>query len=36
MGWMIIVMIAYTPIIYRLQRKIRYLEEEVEKLKRQY
>lgn len=34
MGWMFIVMIAYTPIIYRLQRRIRSLEEEVEKLKR--
>lgn len=33
MGWIIIVMIAYTPLLYRMQKRISYLENEVEKLK---
>lgn len=33
MGWLIIVVIAYTPIIYRIHKRLNHLEEEVKKLK---
>lgn len=33
MGWMIIVVIAYLPIFYRLHKRLDYLEKEVERLK---
>ena len=32
MGWLIIVVIAYLPIIYRINRRLNYLENEVERL----
>lgn len=33
MGWMIIVVIAYVPIFYRIHKRINFLESEVERLK---
>lgn len=33
MGWMIIVVVAYIPIFYRIHRRIDELEAEVERLK---
>jgi len=35
MGWLIIVVIAYLPIIYRINRRLNYLENEVERLNRE-
>jgi len=32
MGWLIIVVIAYLPIIYRINKRLNYLENEVERL----
>ncbi|ESU33134.1 hypothetical protein G3A_07600 [Bacillus sp. 17376] len=32
MGWFIIVIIAYLPIIYRIHRRLDFLEKEVERL----
>lgn len=34
MGWVLLVIIAYLPIIYRIHRRLHYLENEVERLKR--
>lgn len=33
MGWLIIVAVAYLPIIYRIHRRLDYLEKEVKRLK---
>ncbi len=33
MGWLIIVVIAYAPIFYRVHRRLNYLEDEVRRLK---
>lgn len=33
MGWMVIVVIAYVPIFYRIHKRINFLESEVERLK---
>lgn len=35
MEWLIIVVIAYLPIIYRINRRLNYLENEVERLNRE-
>ncbi|PSL36350.1 hypothetical protein B0H99_107171 [Planomicrobium soli] len=35
MGWMIIVVLAYLPIFYRIHRRISFLENEVERLKKE-
>lgn len=35
MGWLIFVVIAYLPIIYRINRRLNYLENEVERLNRE-
>lgn len=35
MGWLIIVVIAYLPIIYRINRRLNHLENEVERLNRE-
>ena len=32
MGWLIIVVIAYLPIIYRIHKRLDYLEKEVKRL----
>ena len=32
MGWVIIVVIAYLPILYRIHKRLDYLEKEVERL----
>ncbi|CAM3727374.1 hypothetical protein [Mesobacillus thioparans] len=32
MGWLLIVIIAYLPIIYRIHRRLDFLEKEVERL----
>lgn len=32
MGWLIIGVIAYLPIIYRINKRLNYLEKEVERL----
>jgi hypothetical protein len=32
MGWLIIVVIAYLPIIYRINKRLNYLEKEVKRL----
>ncbi|WP_285291743.1 hypothetical protein [Bacillus sp. ISL-35] len=32
MGWLVIVIIAYLPIIYRIHRRLDFLEKEVERL----
>ncbi|WP_264175957.1 hypothetical protein [Oceanobacillus halotolerans] len=34
MGWVIIVVIAYLPIIYKIHRRLDYLEQEVRRLNR--
>lgn len=33
MGWMIIVVLAYLPILYRIHKRLDFLESEVERLK---
>ncbi len=33
MGWLIIIVIAYLPIIYRIHKRLDYLEKEVKRLK---
>jgi hypothetical protein len=33
MGWVLIVIIAYLPIIYRIHRRLHKLEQEIQKLK---
>jgi hypothetical protein len=33
MGWLIIVVIAYLPIIYKINKRLDFLEKEVERLK---
>lgn len=33
MGWAILIIIGYTPVLYRMQRSINNLEKEVEKLR---
>lgn len=33
MGWMIILVIAYLPIVYRIHKRLDYLEKEVSRLK---
>ncbi|WP_255349883.1 hypothetical protein [Halobacillus sp. BBL2006] len=33
LGWMIIVIIAYIPIFYRIHRRLGFLEKEVKRLK---
>lgn len=35
MGWMIIIVIAYLPVFYKLHKRIDDLEKEVEKLKKE-
>ncbi|GLB59537.1 hypothetical protein [Cytobacillus sp. NCCP-133] len=35
MWWLIIVIIAYLPIFYRIYKRLDYLEEEVKRLKRE-
>ena len=35
MGWLIIVVIAYLPIIYRINRRLSYLENEMERLNKE-
>ena len=35
MGWLIVGVIAYLPIIYRINRRLNYLENEVERLNRE-
>jgi type II secretory pathway component PulM len=35
MGWVIIVVIAYLPIVYRIHKRLDYLEQEVKRLKGQ-
>jgi hypothetical protein len=35
MGWFIIVIIAYLPIIYRIHRRLDFLEKEVERLSKE-
>lgn len=32
MGWLIIVVIAYLPIIYRINKRLNYLEKEITRL----
>ena len=32
MGWLIIVIIAYLPIIYRIHKRLDYLEKEIKRL----
>lgn len=32
MGWLIIIVIAYLPIIYRINKRLNYLEKEVTRL----
>lgn len=34
MGWVILVVIAYLPIIYRIHKRLDYLENEVKRLNR--
>jgi len=34
MGWVIIVVIAYLPILYRIHKRLNYLENEVKRLNR--
>lgn len=34
MGWVIIVVIAYLPILYRIHKRLHYLENEVKRLNR--
>ncbi|ETP68070.1 uncharacterized small protein (DUF1192 family) [Planomicrobium sp. HSC-17F08] len=33
MGWMIIIVLAYLPIFYRIHKRLGFLESEVERLK---
>lgn len=35
MGWLIIFIIAYLPIIYRIHRRLDFLEKEVERLSKE-
>lgn len=35
MGWIIIIVIAYLPIFYRIQKRLNYLEKEVERLNKE-
>lgn len=35
MGWIIIIVIAYTPIIYKIHKRLIYLEAEVDRLNRE-
>lgn len=36
MGWMIIIALAYLPIFYKIHKRINYLENEIERLKKEY
>jgi len=36
MGWVVLVVIAYLPIIYRIHKRLDYLENEVKRLKRDH
>ncbi len=35
MGWMLIIVIAYLPIFYRIHKRIEHLESEVERLSKE-
>jgi hypothetical protein len=35
MGWLLIVIIAYLPIIYRIHRRLDFLEKEIERLRKE-
>ncbi|ANB59304.1 hypothetical protein GFC30_11 [Anoxybacillus amylolyticus] len=35
MGWVVIILIGYAPIIYRVYKRLDYLEKELERLRRE-